>query len=85
LNLCTDEDECRNAPCDDEQDCINTAGSYKCVQKGISQNLELTWQFDLCHTVKLVLISRLNSKKGLYLLGFFEGGFFGVPVKMKVF
>ena len=23
--------------------------------------------------------------KGLYLLGFFEGGFFGVPVKMKFF
>ena len=42
LNLCTDEDECRNAPCNDEQDCINTAGSYKCVQKGISQNLKLT-------------------------------------------
>ena len=57
LNLCTDEDECRNAPCNDEQDCINTAGSYKCVQKGIRQNLKSIRpreMFLLRESVKLV-------------------------------
>ena len=54
LNLCSDVDECRNAPCDEEQDCFNTAGSYKCVQKGKqSKIIYLTLQVTLHHPTNI--------------------------------